>query len=154
MSILYMMNKEPMIKLSCKIFYVFIYFYFYFIYSWLCWVFVAAHGLSPVAASGGYSSCSVQASHCSGFSCCGSWALGAVFSSCGMWASVVVALGLRCSAACGIFPDQGSNPCPLHRQADSYPLRHQENPASRFKKNCTTVHMWGYTIPGYFKFKF
>ena len=27
---------------------------------------------------------------------------------------VVVAHGLSCSAACGIFPDQGSNPCPLH----------------------------------------
>ena len=26
--------------------------------------------------------------------------------------SVVVAHGLSCSAACGIFPDQGSNPCP------------------------------------------
>ena len=39
--------------------------------------------------------------------------------------SVVVAHGLSCSAACGIFPDQGSNPCPLHWQADSQPLRHQ-----------------------------
>ena len=39
--------------------------------------------------------------------------------------SVVVAHGLRCSAACGIFPDQGSNPCPLHWQADSQPLHHQ-----------------------------
>ena len=27
-----------------------------FFYFWLCWVFVAAHGLSLVAASGGYSS--------------------------------------------------------------------------------------------------
>ena len=27
--------------------------------------------------------------------------------------SVVVAHGLSCSAACGMFPDQGSNPCPL-----------------------------------------
>ena len=27
--------------------------------------------------------------------------------------SVVVAHGPSCSAACGIFPDQGSNPCPL-----------------------------------------
>ena len=27
--------------------------------------------------------------------------------------------------ACGIFPDQGSNPCPLHWQADSQPLHHQ-----------------------------
>ena len=35
---------------------------------------------------------------------------------------------LSCSAACGIFPDQGSNPCPLHGQADSYPLHHQGSP--------------------------
>ena len=27
--------------------------------------------------------------------------------------------GLSCSSACGIFLDQGSNPCPLHWQADS-----------------------------------
>ena len=26
---------------------------------------------------------------------------------------------LSCSVACGIFPDQGSNPCTLHWQADS-----------------------------------
>ena len=26
---------------------------------------------------------------------------------------------------CGIPPDQGSNPCPLRRQADSLPLSHQ-----------------------------
>ncbi|XP_073654727.1 deoxycytidylate deaminase isoform X3 [Tursiops truncatus] len=32
------------------------------------------------------------------------------------------------SAACGIFPDRGTNPCPLHRQADSQPLRHQGGP--------------------------
>ena len=42
--------------------------------------------------------------------------------------SVVVAHGLSCSAACGIFPDQGSNPYPLHWQADSQPLRHQGSP--------------------------
>ena len=44
--------------------------------------------------------------------------------------SVVVAHGPSCSAACGIFPDQGSNPCPLHWQADSQPLHHQGSPAS------------------------
>ena len=33
--------------------------------------------------------------------------------------SVVVAHGLRCSTACGIFLDQGSNPCLLHWQVDS-----------------------------------
>ena len=32
---------------------------------------------------------------------------------------------LSCSMACGIFPDQGSNPCPPHWQVDSYPLLHQ-----------------------------
>ena len=43
-----------------------------------------------------------------------------------------VAHGPRCSVACGIFPDQGSNPCPLHWQADSQPLRHQGSPLSTF----------------------
>ena len=31
-----------------------------------------------------------------------------------IWASVVVAHRLSSSVACGIFPDQESNPCPLH----------------------------------------
>ena len=43
--------------------------------------------------------------------------------------STVVAHGLCC--ACGIFPDQGSNPCLLHWQADSLPLSHQGSPGSR-----------------------
>ena len=30
--------------------------------------------------------------------------------------------------ACGIFPDQGLNPCLLHWQADSHPLDHEGNP--------------------------
>ena len=42
--------------------------------------------------------------------------------------SVIVPHGPSCSAACGIFPDQGPNPCPLHWQADSQPLRHQGSP--------------------------
>ena len=42
--------------------------------------------------------------------------------------SVVVANGPSCSVACEIFPDQGSNPCPLHWQADSQPLCHQGSP--------------------------
>ena len=33
--------------------------------------------------------------------------------------SIVVAHKLCCSKACGIFPDQGSNPCSLHWQVDS-----------------------------------
>ena len=62
------------------------------------------------------------------FSSCGEWGLLLLwsmgsrhvgFSCCGARASVVVAHGPSCSAACGIFPDQGSNLCPLHWQADS-----------------------------------
>ena len=68
--------------------------------------------------------CGAQASHCGGSSCCGARALGcAGFSSSGSQALKrrlsSVAHRLSCSAACGIFPDQGSNPCPLHWQADS-----------------------------------
>ena len=48
--------------------------------------------------------------------------------------SVVVAHGPSCSVACGIFPDQGSNLCPLHWQADSQPLRHQGSPIHFFLK--------------------
>ena len=36
--------------------------------------------------------------------------------------------GLSCSAACGIFPDQGSDLRLLHWQADSLPLSHQGDP--------------------------
>ena len=39
--------------------------------------------------------------------------------------SIVVAHGLSCSAAYGIFTDQGLNPCLLHLQADSLPLSQQ-----------------------------
>ena len=73
------------------------------------------------------------------------------FSSCGKWGSLLIAVcrplllqstgprrtdsavvahGPSRSPACGILPDQGSNPCPLHWQADSQPLRHQGSPAS------------------------
>ena len=49
--------------------------------------------------------------------------------------SVVAGLGLSCFAACGIFPDQGLNPCPLHWQAGSQPLDHQGSPpTSVFKR--------------------
>ena len=51
--------------------------------------------------------------------------------------SVVVAHGPSRSAACGIFPDQGSNPCPLHWQADSQPLCHQGSPCREFLDGMT-----------------
>ncbi|XP_032509300.1 guanylate-binding protein 1-like isoform X1 [Phocoena sinus] len=39
--------------------------------------------------------------------------------------SAAMAHGPSCSVECGIFPHWGTNPCPLHRQADSQPLCHQ-----------------------------
>ena len=59
--------------------------------------------------------------------------------------SVVVGHGPSCSKACGIFPDQGSNPCPLHRQADSQTLRHQGSPGFLFyieMANCFSTTFW------------
>ena len=96
-------------------------FIYLFIYLWLRWVFVSAWGLSLLAASGGHSS-----SRCAGLSLSRTLLLQSTGSRCA--GSVVVAHGPSCSAACGIFPDQGLNPCPLHWQADFQPLRHQGSP--------------------------
>ena len=82
-------------------------------------------GLSLVAASGGHSS-----SQCAGLSLL--WPLLLRSTGSRRAGSVIVAHGPSCSAACGIFPDQGSNPCPLHWQADSQPLRHQGSPRIGF----------------------
>ena len=46
--------------------------------------------------------------------------------------SEVVVHGLSRSSACGIFPDQDLNPCPLHRQEVSDPLDHQGSPKFPF----------------------
>ena len=108
--------------LSC-----FCFFLILFIYFWLCWVFVSVQGLSPVAASGGHSS-----SRCAGLSLSQPLLLRSTGSR--RAGSVVVAHGPSCSAACGILPDQGSNPCPPHWQADSQPLRHQGSPSFFFNK--------------------
>ena len=50
--------------------------------------------------------------------------------------AVAVVLRFSHPAACGIFLEQGSNPCPLHWQEDSYPLTHQWCPNAIFI--CTT----------------
>ena len=101
------------------------YLFIYLFYLWLCWVFVSVQGLSPVAASGGHSS-----SRCAGLSL--SWPLLLRSTGSRRAGSVIVAHRPSCSAACGIFPDQGSNPFPLHWQADSQPLRHHGSPQSHF----------------------
>ena len=99
----------------------FLLFIYLFIYFWLCWVFVSARGLSLVTASGGHSS-----SRCAGLSLSRPLLLQSTGSR--RAGSAIVAHGPSRSAACGIFPAQGSNPCPLHWQADSQPLRHQGSP--------------------------
>ena len=98
-----------------------------------------------------YSHCDAQTSHCAGFSCCGAWALcglqqlwtvGSVDVTPGLQStgSIVVVLRLSCFSACGIFLDQGSNPCLLHWQADSLPLSH---PAiANFKKIFAQMSEW------------
>ena len=105
-------------------FFIFLNFIYLFIFgcvgsSFLC------EGFSLVAASGGHSS-----SRCVGLSL--SWPLLLWSTGSRRAGSVVVAHGPSCSAACGILPDQGSNPCPLHWQADSQPLRHQGSPLFYF----------------------
>ena len=88
----------------------------------MCWVFVSVWGLSLVVASGGHSS-----SRCVGLSLWRPLLLRSTGSR--RAGSVVAAHGPSCSAACGIFPYQGLNPCPLHWQADSQPLCHQRSPS-------------------------
>ena len=94
-----------------------------FIFGGLSLVFVAACGLSLIAASQGSS----------------------LFAMCQLLivvASLVnnklqsigweaVALRLSCPTAC-LIPDQGSNTCPLRWQADSSPLDHQGSPMCYF----------------------
>ena len=141
------------VKRSFKIFF----FNFYlFIYLWLCWVFVSVQGLPPAAASGGQSSL-----RCAGLSLSRPlllWSTGSRRAG-----PVIVAHGPSCSAACGIFPDQGSNPCPLHWQADSQPLRHQGSPKnfllliSRFITLCQIMllvlfpfwYLWTFSFFGF-----
>ena len=113
-----------------------IYFFFnlFIIYFQLCWVFVSVRGLSLVVVSGSHSS-----SWCAGLSLSQPlllWSTGSRRAG-----SVIVAHGPSCSTACGIFPDQGLNPCPLHRQADSQPLCHQGSPVIYFLKQISLCYI-------------
>ena len=92
-----------------------------FIYFCLHWVFVTVRRPSLVAESRGHFSL-----RCSGFSI--RWPLLLQSMGSRLKGSVVVAHGPSCSAARRILPEQGSNPCPLHWQADSKPQHHQRSP--------------------------
>ena len=123
--------------------------FFFFFFFWLCWVFVSVQGFSLVAASGGHSS-----SRCAGLSLSRPLLLRSTGSR--RAGSVVVAHGRSCYMACGIFPDQGSNPCPLHWQADSQPLSHQGSPRVTFIQASLILPMqWSqihsFILPMYFE---
>ena len=87
------------------------------IYLRLWWVFIAVLALSLVVASRSYSLVATQGLLTTVAPLVVEQGLQAhSFSSCSMWA---LELGLSCSLACGIFPDQGLNWCPLYCKADS-----------------------------------
>ena len=110
--------------------------FYLFIYLWLCWVFVSMRGLSLAVASGDHSSS--QRAGLSPSRPLLLWSTGSRRAG-----SATVAHGPSCSAACGIFPDQGSNPCPLHWQADSQPLRHQGSPLNFYLRTTATPQCEG-----------
>ena len=106
--------------------------FFFFKFNYLINLFMAVLGLRFCVRA--FSSCGKgghSSSRCAGLSL--SWPLLLRSTGSRRAGSVVVAHGPSCSAACGIFPDQGSNPSPLHWQADSQPLRHQGSPWNHFK---------------------
>ena len=127
-------NREMLIQPLWAFFLVYLFLKIYlFIYLWLYWVLLLhvgslyLHGVRATLGRGAQASC------CSGFSCRGARALGALSSAvaaCGPWSvgTVGVVHGLGCSLACGIFPGQGSNPCPLCWEVGSYPLSHKGSP--------------------------
>ena len=85
---------------------------FYLFILWLRWVFVAVCGLPLVAARG---VCFLDAEL--GLLTAAAFLVGPGLGAQG--GAVVAVHGLSCSAACGFFPEQGSDPCPLRWQADS-----------------------------------
>ena len=117
---------KPLIALWRLLLYVICCFFKFIFYCVGCWVFTVACGLSLFEASGGYSPVAV----------CGLLLLWSTGSR--LRASAVVAHSFSCSAACGIFPDQDWNPCPLHWQADSQSLDPWEAQAA-----CLLMGGWG-----------
>ena len=97
------------------------------LYFWLGAVFVAVRSFL-FGERGLLFSCGVWASSVAA----SLWSMG--FRTPGLYStgSIAVVNQLSCSAACGIFPDRGSNPCLLHWQGDSLPLSHQGSPSQRF----------------------
>ena len=107
---------------------------------WLCWVSDSAQGCLLFVASRGYPLLVVcRLLIVAAPLAARTWTLG-------LWASVAAAhklsssgsqapehrLSSICSTACGIFPDQGSNPCFLHWQVDPSLLSQQGSPGDEY----------------------
>ena len=96
---------------------------------WLHWVFVAVWGLSLVVAS---RCCSPVAVWGRLIAVASLVAERGLLSTQASVVVVIVTHGPSCPEACGIFLDQGSNPCPLRWQVGSQPLDHQGSPVFFF----------------------
>ena len=115
------LNKLSFAGIRCAYFFFFKRFIDLLIEWLLCWVFISVLGPSLVVASRGHSS-----PRCAGLTPPRPLVLQSTGSR--RTGSAIVAHGPSCSTARGILPDQGSNPRPLHWQADSQPLHHQGSP--------------------------
>jgi len=109
-----------------------------FICFWLCWVFIAVQAFS-LAVAGGASlksatlivvSSLVVEHRSQGTQAAVVLARGSVAVAPRRYStsSEIMVHGLSCSMACGILLAERSNSCPLHWQADSLVLSHQESP--------------------------
>ena len=118
--------------------------FFFFLITLFIFYFAGSLLLCRLFSACGERGFAIRTSHCHGFSCCGVWEYGLW----GKWTSVVVVPKLQntgsadvvhrlsCSAACGIFLAEGSNPHLLSWQADSLPLSHQGSPWLFFHLKC------------------
>ena len=108
------------------------------IYFWVALCLCGFTGFLLLKGAGDTLYCGVRAS-CSGFSHCRAQALS-------VWTSVVVVHRLSCSSSRGISLDQELNLCPLHWQADCYPVYHQGSPCIHIKvqpkRQASQVAQW------------
>ena len=123
-------KKQGKILLSYFFFKKFLIFFlsfnFYLCIYLFIYLFMVVLGLRFCARA--FSSCGNSSSWCAGLSSSRPLLLRSTGSR--HAGSAIVAHGPSCSMACGIFTDQGSNPYPLHWQADSQPLCHQGSPST------------------------
>ena len=106
------------------------------VFFWLQWVFLVACGLSLIVTLG----LLVVVSELSLWS--------ASSGECGLsrrsWLAYLgEAHGLSCPTVCGVLvPQPGTEPCPLHRKVDSYPLSHPPPSPSEFEIFFTAPATW------------